>query len=394
MTSDAGDQMPDVQLFETDSDEELLDHRVYRRAVARWLDEHEERLRRFTILPEQLDARVEQNARLRRLFWDAGLARYGWPVGFGGLGGDPRHRGVLLEQMARRGFPPPMALDHLEVIAPTLVEFLSVEQAEGLVPKTLRGDILWCQGFSEPQAGSDLTSLRLRAAETRDGWQLDGQKIWCSWTSTADYCLALARSGGEGSRGLTMFFLPMDSPGLDTRQIMQANGQPEFAEVFFEGVSIPKRNVVGGPGRGWEVARFLLSCERGAFAWQRHAWLARWLGEAIGERAHGSIEQDRLAEAVMRVMALRALSRRTLRSFAEGERPGAEASIDKALLSHTEQFIFDAIRNSGHGALELGLVEPDLQEKYLASRVASIYGGAREIQLNLIAQRLMGLPRG
>lgn len=392
--SKGNDRTTDVEPFETLSRDLVSDHRAYRLAVSDWFDLNQDRLRPFAELPSELDKRIKQNVRLRRVLWNAGPARYGWPLEFGGLGGDPRHRGILLEQMARRGFPPPMALDHLEIIAPTLVEFLPADRAERLVPSTLRAETLWCQGFSEPEAGSDLTSLRLRAIEDGDGWRLDGHKIWCSWTSTADLCLALARSGGDGSRGLTMFYLPMDSPGLETRQIMQANGQPEFAEVFFDGVQVPRDNVVGDPGHGWEVARFLLSCERGAFAWQRHGWLARWLGEAMGERAHDLVEQDRLAESAMRVLAVRALSRRTLRAFAAGERPGSAASVDKVLLSRTEQFIFDTIREVSHGNLELGLTNSDLQEKYLASRVASIYGGAREIQLNLVAQRLMGLPHG
>lgn len=378
---------------EIGSEELAVDHRAYRRAASRWFEDNGRELAPFRLLPSGLEDRVEHLVRLRRLLWDGGVARYGWPVELGGFGGDPRHRGILLEQLARRGFPPPLALDHLEIIAPTLAEFLPAEQATALVAPTLRAELLWCQGFSEPDAGSDLTSLKTRATRTATGWRLEGQKIWTSWTSVAHRCLVLARTGEGGSRGLTMFHLPVESPGLTHRPIMQANGQPEFSEVFFDGVDVSHEGLVGEPGQGWEVARFLLSCERGAYAWQRHGWLARWLGDTLDAGVDGPIDHERMLDAATHLLALRALSRRTLRAFAEGERPGPNASIDKALLSRSELLVFDAIRVNAAGAIELGVAGSEIQELYLASRMASVYGGAREIQLNLVAQRLMGLPR-
>lgn len=370
-----------------------VDHATYRHEVGAWLDANAGELREFRTLPPDLTNRIRHLVRLRHALWDTGPARHGWPERFGGVGGDALHRGILLEQLARRGYPPPMALDHLEIIAPTLAQFLEGDQAIELVSGTLRGDVIWCQGFSEPEAGSDLTSLRTRAVEADDGWRVSGQKIWCSWTNVADRCLFLARTGQAGSRGLTMFQIPVDSPGLTYRPIMQANGQPEFSEVFFDEVPVGTGAVVGAVDGGWNVARFLLSCERGAFAWQRHAWLGRWLGEAIDKRRDDETD-DAFADAAIRILALRALSRRTLRMFAGGTRPEAEASVDKIVLSRTEHLVFDTIRRSSRGDLELGVAGQEAQELYLASRLASVYGGAREIQMNLVAQRLMGLPRG
>ena len=367
----------------------------FRRRLQGWLAGEGPQLERFRTLPTDLDGQFAVLRDLQRLLHDAGWLRSGWPEAMGGLGGSPVLRGVLSEELAAAGYPPPFSFGMMEVLAPAVARF-APEIAAWALPALLRGDEAWCQGFSEPEAGSDLGSLRLRAVDDGDHWRVDGQKVWTSWAQYADRCILLARTGtqADGHRGITALFVDMDSPGVTVRPLRAMSGDAEFAELFFDGVAVPKERTLGAVGGGWAVTMYVLSCERGAVAWQRQAWMHRRLADVITESA-GAAPPAWAGETFALLYALRLASRRTLRRLAEGEVPGPDASVDKVLMASAEQLLFDGALDFLPGTLVAG--DDDTartwRTEYFYSRAASIYGGTSEIQRNILAERVLGLPR-
>lgn len=372
----------------------------FRAGLRQWLDSSAEDLDRFRRLPSDLDGQFVVLRDLQRLLFDAGWLRWGWPDEMGGLGGSSLLRGVLSEELAAAGCPPPFSFGMMEVLAPAVARFAPSIAAWAL-PLLLRGDESWCQGFSEPEAGSDLASLRLRAIDDGDRWRVTGQKVWTSWAQYAQRCILLARTGtvDEAHRGITALFVDMDSPGVTVHPLRAMNGDAEFAEVFFDDVAVPKDRTIGAVGGGWAVTMYVLSCERGAVAWQRQAWMHRRLGELLVAAGPpdgpGGQAASWAGQTFADLYALRLASRRTFRRLDSGDIPGPDASVDKILMATAEQALFD-------GAVEI------LPEAFLAgdddnsaawrsdwfySRAATIYGGTSEIQRNIVAEHLLGLPR-
>jgi alkylation response protein AidB-like acyl-CoA dehydrogenase len=374
----------------------------FRAELADWIAAHATDLERFRRLPNDLDGQFTVLRDLQRLLYDAGWLRFGWPEGMGGLGGSSVLRGVLSEELAAAGYPPPFSFGMMEVLAPAVARF-APEISAWALPALLRGDEAWCQGFSEPEAGSDLASLRLRAVDEGEHWRVNGQKVWTSWAQYADRCILLARTGTpeDGHRGITALFVDMDTPGVTVHPLRAMSGDEEFAEMFFDDVVVPKSRTIGAVGGGWAVTMYVLSCERGAVAWQRQAWMHRRLGDllvAAGAGDDGRCDGRAASwagETFALLYALRLASRTTLRRLDEGQIPGPDASIDKILMATAEQAVFD-------GAVEIvpeALLAGDGAEArtwrtdYFYSRAASIYGGTSEIQRNIVAERLLGLPR-
>ena len=378
-----------------------MDIATFRSELGRWLADHATDLNRFGALPTDLDGQFAVLGDLQRLLYDAGWLRWGWPEELGGLGGSSLLRGVLSEELAAAGCPPPFSFGMMEVLAPAVARFAPAVAAWAL-PPLLRGEEAWCQGFSEPEAGSDLASLRLRAVDAGDHFRVTGQKVWTSWAQYAARCILLARTGTpeEAHRGITALFVDMDTPGVTVRPLRAMSGDAEFAEMFFDDVAVPKDRVIGAVGGGWAVTMYVLSCERGAVAWQRQAWMHRRLGDLLTVAGVGAGPFDGPAawagETFANLYALRLASRRTFRRLDAGEIPGPDASIDKILMATAEQGLFD-------GALEIvprALLADDdpaaraWRSDYFYSRAASIYGGTSEIQRNIVAEHLLGLPRG
>jgi alkylation response protein AidB-like acyl-CoA dehydrogenase len=262
----------------------------------------------------------------------------------------------------------------------------------------LRGDETWCQGFSEPEAGSDLGSLRTTAVRDGDAWVLQGQKLWTSWAHHAARCVVLARTDlpGTGSRGISAFFVDMDSPGVDVHPLDTMAGVDEFCETFFDEVRVPADRLLGAPGQGWQVAQHILACERGPIFWQRASWLLHHLGEIADlADAADSSAQRLIGLAFAEVSALRARSRHTQRQVAAGDLRAAESSVDKILIAAADQAVFDAARHVLPGVVELD--DSPLADRYRKewaySRAATIYGGTSEIQRDIVASRLLNLPK-
>jgi alkylation response protein AidB-like acyl-CoA dehydrogenase len=369
-------------------------------ALQEWIEERRDAHARFRELPLDFGERVELLRELQRELFDAGWMRYGWPEAHGGLGGTAQHRAVVVDYLLRNGYPPRHIFEHLDILAPTLVHFGHPATVERLFLPTLRGDILWAQGFSEPTAGSDLAALRTRAEAVEGGYRIEGHKIWTSWAKWADQCLFLARTGTpeEHHRGLSAFVIDLSAPGLQVGPIRQANGTDELAEVFFDGAIVPTENRIGEEGQGWAVAMFILAGERGAFPWLRSCENLPKL-ERLARAPRAAEHTGALGESLSRILGLRCRARAVVEILARGEAPGPESSVTKVLTSDTEQHLYDVVREIHSPGIDLGTCEDAerLQEAYLYSRAASIYGGARQIQLNVIARLMVsrgGSARG
>ena len=367
----------------------------FRTGLIRWLDEHLAELSPRFVGVGTLDEQMTQLSRVKRALFDAGWMRWGWPESVGGLGGPSMLRAVLGEEVTGRGLVEPGIYSMTEVLAPTLAEFAPPDLAREEIPKLLSGEVMWCQGFSEPGTGSDLSSLSCRATPRGDDWVVNGQKLWTSLAQHSSRCVLLTRTGPPDSRhrGITAFFVDMDTPGITVRPFALLNGAPEFAEVFFDDVVVPAGRVLGEVNGGWAVAMNILPFERSTSFWHRSAYLGNRMQQLV-ERVPDDVHSATvLGEAFQHVYAMRARSRLTQYRLAEQGTIGAETSIDKILVATAEQQLFDAARELMPGVVELD-DSPDgerWRSEYLYSRAATIYGGSAEIQRNIVARRLLDL---
>ena len=367
----------------------------FRTSLDAWLDEQAD-----VLAPEHdglgtLDQQMAQLTKVKRLAFDAGWMRWGWPERVGGLGGTPLLRAYLGEALTSREVVEPGIYSMTEVLAPTMIDFAAPELAATMVPRLLRGDETWCQGFSEPGTGSNLASLTCRAVRTDGGWRVAGQKVWTSLAQYAQRCVLLTRTGSLESahRGITALFVDMDSPGITVRPIETMHGAEEFCEVFFDDVAVPLDRTLGEEGQGWSVAMDLLPYERSTSLWHRAAYLHRRLQRLLDAVAPDALDPAEVGEVAQLLCAFRARSRSTQHRLANGERLGPETSIDKVLLATTEQAVFDLV--AGGLAAEVTIGDDAASERwrteFLYSRAATIYGGSAEIQRNIIARRLLDL---
>jgi alkylation response protein AidB-like acyl-CoA dehydrogenase len=376
-----------------------MDISEFRAELTAWLDTHLDELAPTFSPPGTLDDHVAQMQRVKAKLFEAGWMRWGWPERVGGLGGSPMLRTELGAALATRDLADPGLYSLVEVLAPTVTDFASPELAAEVVPRLLAGDEVWCQGFSEPETGSDLASLSCRAVpdgpESARSWVVNGQKVWTSLAQYADRCVLLARTGSSESRhrGITAFFVDMDSPGTTVAPIEMINEVPEFAEVFFDDVVVPADRVLGEVGGGWAVAMSILPYERSSCFWQRIAYLHRRLQLLAEQTELTDRNAETVGNAFVQLYAVRARSRATQHRLAAGATLGAETSVDKVLVATAEQALYDAIRRLKPGVIEHDdTVNGDIwRGEYLYSRAATIYGGTAEVQRNIIARRLLDL---
>jgi alkylation response protein AidB-like acyl-CoA dehydrogenase len=373
----------------------------YRARLHAWLDAHHDELAPRYPPPGTLDDHVAQMQRVKSILFAAGWMQFGWPERVGGRGGAPMLRTELGAALAARDFVDPGLFSLIEVLAPTLIDFAPPALAAEVVPRLLSGAELWCQGFSEPDAGSDLASLRCHAApaggdaRTASKWLINGQKVWTSLAQFSDRCVLLTRTGPADSRhrGITAFFVDMDTPGITVAPLEMLNGEREFAEVFFDEVAVPADRMLGELNGGWAVAMSILPYERSSCFWQRIAFLYRRLQRLVEVAPPGDRAAEIAGEAYVQLHALRARSRATQHRLAETGAIGAETSIDKVLVATVEQTVYDAVRRLLPGMIEMddGVAAEVWRNEYLYSRAATIYGGTAEVQRNIIARRLLEL---
>jgi alkylation response protein AidB-like acyl-CoA dehydrogenase len=377
---------------------------AFRAELRQWIEGE----RPIPPLPEDDEGRIAYLSALQSRMHAAGLSALSFPVEYGGRGFPPEYEAILLHEMGSVGLP---SAWHYGYVARVILLYGNEEQKRRYLPPAFSGEERWCQGFSEPGAGSDLGALSTRAHLDGGSYVVNGQKVWTTEAKWADWCLVLVRTDPEAPthRAMSCFIVPIDAPGLTVRPFRQITGAMEFAELFFDDVRVPVSARVGEEGEGWRIAMSTVSFERGPGDVGYIADLQRTIGRLTdvvrgggpggatpeeGPARAGTREMAlRLAQSmvdveVLRVHVLRSLSRRT-----SGLATEVDASVDKLLMVRTEQAL-------GHAQLDLygaGVLtgeEPEALYDYLWSRAASVYGGSEQIQRTIVATRLLGLPRG
>jgi alkylation response protein AidB-like acyl-CoA dehydrogenase len=318
-----------------------------------------------------------------------------WPASVGGRGASAWQHAILGEELWSRGEPRGPQYMNVNWIGPTILRYGSEAQQREHLPRIARGDVFWCQGFSEPDAGSDLVALRTRAVRDGDHYVVDGSKIWTSYANHADFCFLLARSDPASSRhrGLSVLLVPMSLPGIEVREIPSVVGERYFHEVLFRGVRVPADARLGPEGEGWEVVGYALQYERvGA---PRYARAARTLDRLVAALPPGALDDPslaaRLGEARALCEAARLLSYRVVDQRARGEAPTADTNVARVAGTFAEQWVADlALELAGSGGFEAGSFA---DAQFRMGMTAGVAVGATEVQLNLIASRWLGLPR-
>jgi alkylation response protein AidB-like acyl-CoA dehydrogenase len=351
--------------------------------------------------PGDENALLDERRAWERHLGRAGWTCVGWPREHGGRGVGLTQQVIFHEEYARAGGPGRLGLIGEGLLGPTLIAFGSEEQQRRFLPGIVQGEVIWCQGYSEPNAGSDLANVQTRARLEGDGWILDGQKVWTSWAQWADWCFVLCRTEPDAPRhrGLSYLLVPMRQAGIEIRPIVQMTGDSEFSEVFFDGARTPAGNIVGRRGEGWRVAMGTLAFERGSMTLGQQHEFRNELESVIGvARRNGRIRDPeirrRLADAWIGLEIMRMNALRTLSNASEQRREGLISKL------------YWATWHRDLGVLAMDVLGPEseilegepyqlsrLQRLFLFSRSDTIYAGTNQIQRNIIAERGLGLPR-
>ena len=356
----------------------------------------------------------EARLRWEKVLAEGGWTCLGWPVAYGGRGASMTEQVIFYEEYARAGAPGRVSILGEGLLGPTVIHYGSEAQKERFLPPIRQGTELWCQGYSEPDAGSDLASVTTRAELDGDEWVINGQKVWTSLAHQADWCFVVCRTDPTSRRhhGLSYLLVPMDQPGVEVRPIMQLTRTSEFSEVFFDGARTDRANVVGAVGDGWRVALATLAFERGVALLGHQLGFVRELDAIVatarenGRSRHPVIRQ-RLARAHVELTIMRY---NTLRSLAGIDGPVAspQASIAKLywgswhrrlgelaldVLGPAATVIAGGVRGAGTAGGADGTYELHaFQRSFLNARAETIYGGSNQIQRNIIGERVLGLP--
>jgi alkylation response protein AidB-like acyl-CoA dehydrogenase len=363
--------------------------------------------------PHDWAARRRYDTDWQRRLFEAGYAGINWPVEFGGRGASPTEQLIFLEETERAGAPY-VGVNFVGLLhaGPTLIAEATPEQQAAHLPAILRGDEVWCQGFSEPNAGSDLASLRTRAVRDGDDYVISGQKTWTSHAEAADYCELLVRTDPDAPkhRGITWLILPMDRPGIEIRPLRTIIGSTEFSEVFLDEVRVPVANRVGAENDGWRVAMVTFSFERGtAFVSEMIqaqvllAELADLARKLPGGNGHGTFWDDAgvrrdLGRLSADLDALNALTKRNISQAARDGVPGVGGSVFKLYYSEVRQRMGDlTMRILDRVALALddgdGVAIAHHVEERLRALSLTIAAGTSQIQRNIVGERILGLPK-
>jgi alkylation response protein AidB-like acyl-CoA dehydrogenase len=347
--------------------------------------------------PREAEEVIDFRLHWQRTLHEAGYIGIAWPREHGGRGATLMEQTIFNEEMVRAKAPPPANVIALVMGGPVVITHGSDAQRQRFLDPILSGEEIWCQGFSEPNAGSDLASLSTRAVHDGDGWRVTGQKVWTSYAHRAKWCMLLARTSDDARyRNLTYFICDMRQPGVEVRPLRQATGDAEFNEIFFDGAHVPDDNVIGEPGHGWQVAITTLMFERAGLAAASALGIQLQLGELadlIRERGreHDPVLRRRYGELVVATETMRLNGYRGLSRIIEHGVPGPEGSLGKIQWGEINQRVselaYDILGSDGLA------VDPAWTRRLLRARANSIEGGTSEIQRNIIAERVLNLPR-
>jgi alkylation response protein AidB-like acyl-CoA dehydrogenase len=343
-----------------------------------------------------------------RRHWQAklhqgGWAGISWPKEFGGRGATLIEQAIFSEEMVRANAPSPANVLGLVMGGPVVIHHGTEEQKQRYLEPILSAEEIWCQGFSEPEAGSDLASLKTRAVKRDGGWVVTGQKVWTTYAHKAKWCMLVARTDPDvpKHKGLTYFLMDMEQEGVQVRPLVQITGEPEFNEIFMEEARIPDENVVGGVGNGWTVAITTLMHERAGLGAGSAIAVKLALGqlmELVRERGldDDPVMRQRMAQLYIESEVLRLTAYRGLSKQMQSGVPGPEGSLPKWMWSDLNQALTETSMDvrgpdaplSGSGS------DAEWTYRFLRARANSIEGGTTEILKNIVAERVLGLPRG
>jgi alkylation response protein AidB-like acyl-CoA dehydrogenase len=356
--------------------------------------------------PDEPAEKVKFGRWWQRKLFDGGWAGLHWPRQYGGRGATPIELFLFAEEYTRVGAPPLIDIGvGPGLVGPTLIHHGTEAQKQRFLRKILTGEEIWCQGFSEPNAGSDLAACRTRAELDGDVFRVTGQKIWTSYARFADWCILIVRTDPSvpKHKGLSFLLVDMKSPGITIRPLVEMTGVAWFNEVFFDEVRVPRANMVGELNQGWQIAITTLAHERGGSAphARLHAELRAVLDLARRMGASGDPrKRQKLAQSYIETEIVRLLAYQQVSAMMRSGQPGAEASYLKLVWSETDLRMkemaiglegpYAALARGSRAAIDGGRWEYE----YLWSRAAGIYAGTSEVQRNIIAQRVLGLPRG
>jgi alkylation response protein AidB-like acyl-CoA dehydrogenase len=362
--------------------------------------------------PEDLDAWVAYGKAWQRRLYEAGWCGVHWPEAYGGRGASLIEQILFQEEMARAKAPLLINLAGLTMVGPVLIACGTEEQKKRYLEPILSAEEIWCQGFSEPNAGSDLAALKTRAVPDGDSFVVNGQKVWTSFARYADWCILLVRTdpASPKHKGITCLLVDMHSPGITVRPLRQISGDDDFNEVFFEDVRVPRANVVGRVDGGWEITIATLMHERQTLTFSRQLQSSIALAgliETAGRfpsrdrpAAADPLVRQRLAAAYIDGQAMRFTALRNLTRVLRGGIPGPEGSIEKLFWSEMYQRMLEAALEMEGPYAQLVEGSPQAVDGgrwphlFLYSRGRTIAAGTSEIQRNIIAERVLGLPRG
>src|SRR5262245_5844648 len=383
---------------------------AFRDATRRWLAAN---------VPVEEPATLEERRAWHRRLYEAGYVGMGWPVAYGGRGATPLNQAIVADEMARSNAPPPINPLGISIVGPTIIVHGTDAQKHRYLRKILTAEELWCQLYSEPNAGSDLASLRTRAEDRGDHFAVNGQKIWTSGGVIADWGLLLARTDPAVAKhkGISCFLISMRQPGVDVRPLRQITGSAHFSEVFMTDARIEKTDLVGRLGQGWEIAQTTLSYERGGNSLARvtrYAAAFHQLVKAVRALRRGGrplLEDPTVRGRLGRIYADLEVQRyaalRILSALEKGESPGPAASITKLSYSEFEKRYHELVQEilgpwgqavvsdtDGFTGIDTSSGEPGTwATAFLWSRAGTIYAGSSEIQKNIIGERVLGLPK-
>jgi alkylation response protein AidB-like acyl-CoA dehydrogenase len=348
--------------------------------------------------PTDEDAHYAWRRDFQRELAKDGWAAVHWPAEYGGRGATLTQSAIFFEELGRSGAPIMANVLGVLLAGPTIMSYGTPEQKERYLSPILSAEEIWCQGFSEPDAGSDLASLKTRAVPDGDDWVVTGQKVWTSGAQYSKWCMLVARTDPEAPKhkGLTYFLMDMEQDAVQVRPLRQITGESEFNELFLDGARIPAENVLGGVGNGWKVALTTLMNERAGLAFFLQVRMRQQLDRLIAEAAdRGLLDDpvvaDRLGELHLKAEVLRLTSYRGLTAIEKYGQPGPEGSLTKWMWSDTNQQLSQLAADLlGPGALEPG--GPWAYE-LLRARGNSIEGGTTDVLKNIVAERVLGLPK-